>query len=65
MARALRFQAQLPVEFWDECVLSATYLINKSPSEVLKEKSPYEVIFDKAPSYGEIRVFGCLAYTHD
>ena len=65
MARALRFQSQLPVEFWGECVLSAAYLINRTPSEVLKGNSPYEIIFDKAPSYGEIRVFGCLAYVHN
>lgn len=65
VARALRFQAHLPVEFWGECVLSAAYLINRTPSEVLKGKSPYEVIFDKAPSYGEIQVFVCLAYAHN
>lgn len=62
MARALRFQANLPDEFSGECVPSVAYLINITPSEVLKRKSPYEVIFDNAPLYGEICIFCCLTY---
>lgn len=34
MARALRFQASLPIEFWGECVSMATYVINKLPTPV-------------------------------
>lgn len=39
MARALRFQGHLPVEFWGECVVNVAYLINITPTEVLKRKS--------------------------
>ncbi|KAL1221457.1 Retrovirus-related Pol polyprotein from transposon TNT 1-94 [Cardamine amara subsp. amara] len=35
MARALLFQAQLPIRFWGESVLAATYLINRTPSIIL------------------------------
>lgn len=42
VARAVRFQANLPIRFWGECVLSAAYLINRLPTPVLKGKSPYE-----------------------
>ncbi|WCJ23129.1 Retrovirus-related Pol polyprotein from transposon RE2 [Euphorbia peplus] len=42
VARALRFEGNLPIYFWGECVLAACHLINRTPSMVLKGKSPYE-----------------------
>lgn len=42
VGRALRFQANLPIEFWEECVLTTCYLINRTPSSVLKNITPYE-----------------------
>ena len=65
VARALRFQANLPIEFWGECILTAAYLINRTPSDLLQGKTPYEILFGETPSYKNIRVFGCLAYAHN
>ena len=64
MARALLFQASLPIRFWGECVLTAAYLINYTPTKLHKLKSPYEILFGKRPSYTHLRVFGCLCYVH-
>uniref|UniRef100_A0A3Q7G9E8 Integrase catalytic domain-containing protein n=1 Tax=Solanum lycopersicum TaxID=4081 RepID=A0A3Q7G9E8_SOLLC len=38
VARSLMFQASLPVEFWWECVRTAVYLINRTPSRLLSGK---------------------------
>ena len=61
-ARALRFQASLPNTFWGECVLTATYVINRLPSKVLHDATPYEILFKQKPNYDHMRIFGCLAY---
>jgi transposase InsO family protein len=64
VARALRFQANLPLSFWGDCVLTAAYVINRTPSHVLHGKSPYDVLFGKSPNYSLIRTFGSLCYAH-
>lgn len=62
VARALRFQARLPKLFWGECVMAATHLINLTPTPVLHGKTPYELLYGVAPTYADVRVFGCLCY---
>ena len=65
VARSLRFQANLPISFWGDCVLTATHLINLLPTPVLNYKSPYEVLFQKPPDYNSLKAFGCLCYISD
>lgn len=51
MARSLRFHAGLPLHLWGDCALTATFIINRVPSDVLKGKTPYEVLHGKKPDY--------------
>lgn len=62
VARALRFESNTPKRFSGECVLTATYVINRLPSKVLGNKTPYEIVFGHKPDYDHMRIFGCLAY---
>lgn len=62
IARSLRFQASLLLQFWGECVTTAVYLLNRIPSKLLHFQSPYELLYHQRPSLSHIRVFGCLTY---
>lgn len=45
VAPALRFQGNLPINFWGECVLTVGYLINRTPSSVLNGQTTYSTLY--------------------
>uniref|UniRef100_A0A2N9EUA1 phosphoenolpyruvate carboxykinase (ATP) n=1 Tax=Fagus sylvatica TaxID=28930 RepID=A0A2N9EUA1_FAGSY len=66
IARALMLQMHVPKSFWADAVLTATYLLNRMPSRVLKGKSPFEILFaDKSPFSVPLKVFGCVSFVHN
>lgn len=59
---ALHFQSKLPVRFWDDCLLTACYLINRFPLVPLNNKTPYEVLLQHKPNFEHLKAFGCLCF---
>ncbi|KAG7546410.1 Integrase catalytic core [Arabidopsis suecica] len=62
IARSLLFQVALPTSFWGESVLTAAYLINRTPTPILDGKTPYEILYSTSPAYDHMRVFGSLCF---
>lgn len=50
--------------FWGDGILTATYIINRLPTPVLKGKCPWEVLFCKLPPIEHMKSFGCLSYVN-
>lgn len=59
---ALLAQASMPLKFWDEAFLTASYLINRTPSKVIKFETPIEKLLNQKPNYQFLRVFGCACW---
>ncbi|WJZ87684.1 hypothetical protein VitviT2T_007049 [Vitis vinifera] len=62
VGRALYFQSRFPIQFWSECVLTTTFLINSTPSSLLNHCTPYEILHKSIADYSHFREFGCLAF---
>lgn len=59
---SLLAQACMPLKFWDEAFLAATFLINRTPSKVISYATPLERIFKVQPDYSSLRIFGCVCW---
>ena len=62
-ASAMLLAANLPLSFWGQAALCATYLLNRSPTKGLRT-TPYEALHGQKPYIGHIRTWGCRAYAH-
>jgi hypothetical protein len=59
---ALLANASMPLKYWDEAFLTATFLINLLPSKVLNFMTPVEKLLNVKPNYDSLRVFGCACW---
>jgi len=52
----------MPLKFWDEAFIAATYLINRLPSKVIASSTPLERLFHQKPNYSALLTFGCACW---
>lgn len=56
-------ESHVPRYLWNEAVLSATYLLNRSPTSALKDQvTPVELWTNQKPNISKLRVFGSKAF---
>lgn len=63
------FTNTLPKRFWGEAILTASFLINRMPSQILSFKTLIQVFTQAYPhsrlvSNIPLKVFGCVAFVH-
>lgn len=47
---------------WGEAIYCATYILNRLPSDALKNKTPYEMWIEKRPNGSNMQKFGSILY---
>jgi hypothetical protein len=52
----------MPLKFWEDAFIAATYLINRTPSRVINFETPLERLFQQKPDYSSLRIFGCACW---
>ena len=64
MVRSMMVQANLPITFWGDALLTAVYILNRVPSKSVSS-TPYELWNNRKPDLSNLRPWGCAAFVHD
>jgi hypothetical protein len=62
MSLALLSHASMPLKYWDEVFLTATYLINRTPTKLLSCDTPIHKLLGTSLDYSSLRVFRCTCW---
>jgi hypothetical protein len=62
MARALLKQMGMTAVFWGEAVVTAVYILNRSPTKALNGRTSYGAWHERKPVVSHLRVFSCLTF---
>jgi len=65
VARSLMYTMNVPKFLWSEAVMTAVYLINRTPSRLLGWKTPYEMLRGVNEFIVPPKVFGCTCFVRD
>ncbi|GJV27675.1 retrovirus-related pol polyprotein from transposon TNT 1-94 [Tanacetum coccineum] len=61
---AMLFNAHVPASYWVDAFTTATFIINRLPTPLLKNKSPFELLFNQHPQYDNFRTYGCQVFPY-
>jgi hypothetical protein len=64
MGLSLLANASIPLKIWDQAFLTATHLINRTPTKLLNYDMPLHRLVGATPDYSNIRVFGCACWSN-
>jgi hypothetical protein len=59
MGLTLLAHAFMPLKYWNEAFLVATFLINRIPTKLLSYDTPIHKLLVTTPDYSSLHVFGC------
>jgi transposase InsO family protein len=62
MTHSMMKAMSMPSWFWGEAVLTAVFILNRSPTQSVEGRTPYEVWHGKKPSIDYFHTFGCVAH---
>ena len=63
MVRSMMAQANLPITYWGDALLTAAFILNRVPSKSVST-TPYELWNHMTPDLDILRPWGCAAYAH-
>uniref|UniRef100_A0A2N9HAG0 Integrase catalytic domain-containing protein n=1 Tax=Fagus sylvatica TaxID=28930 RepID=A0A2N9HAG0_FAGSY len=63
MVRSMMAQANLPISFWGDALLTAAYILNRVPSQSVSS-TPYELWKGEKPNLEHLRPWGSAGFVH-
>lgn len=64
LVRSILSDKKVPKNFWPESVNWTIYVLNRSPTLVVKNVTPYEAWKEVKPFVKHFRFFGCVAHSY-
>jgi hypothetical protein len=64
MVRSMMVQANLPISYWGDALLTAAYILNRVPSKLVSS-TPYELWTGKKPNLSYFQPWGSAGIVHD
>ena len=64
MVRKMLLGRKIPKTFWPKAVNWTVYVLNRSPTLVVKDMTLKEACSGFKPSVDHFRVFGCISHVH-